>query len=162
MTAYEAALYGDHDNSLLNSGIIVERIANVLDHRNSDSTRSRAKGGIEARNEGNGVMLGLIALGRSRACSIFSRHYGELIRFTDPQKSRSLINSAIAFASEGGHEDVRHLALAARIRWSLLSTAKSEDEGVLLAQVKEIERYAIMMGIPRLLVESYELDTAGF
>jgi ATP/maltotriose-dependent transcriptional regulator MalT len=99
------------------------------------------------------AIIGLNALRRSRAASIFSRHLGDLLgnlRGDHLADARQAIDNAIHFAQEGGHEDVRYLAL--------LSSAKLRIDHGDIVQSPEIhrnldgvERYARVVGMPRLI-----------
>ncbi|MGL1921666.1 MAG: tetratricopeptide repeat protein [Hyphomicrobiales bacterium] len=95
-----------------------------------------------------------------RACSIFARHMGDLLRrkrkFED---ALSYLEESIGFAESGGHEDLHNKARLAIIRLEI-STTKSGFNGHLKSffiKIKKIEEYAETMEMPALLCDAYHV-----
>jgi tetratricopeptide (TPR) repeat protein len=98
---------------------------------------------------------GLAKLGRSRAASIFSRHYGDLLgglRQTKTDQGRQRIEDAIHFAQEGGHEDIRYLALLSLAKLNIRDLSVEGGANV-HKDLDAIEEYARVVGMPRMLCE---------
>lgn len=106
---------------------------------------------------GKAEWAGLLTLGRSRAASIVSRHYGNLWRSVGEfRKADEMMRQAITLAIEGGHEDVH---LEARLSSVQLIIARgSFEDGQLRPldgpglhmELDVVEDYARVMGMPRL------------
>ena len=98
-------------------------------------------------------------MSRNRAASIFCRHHADLLRTkgTPDCNSEALqyVNKAINLASNGRHEDVRYLALLAKIRIQTNEIGSSVDPKNLFERLDEVESYAIRAGIPRITAEVY-------
>lgn len=100
-------------------------------------------------------VVGLVELKRSRACSIFYRHLGDLLRVMgNVSAAIDHIKTSITLAQEGGHEDIRHSSLASLLRCGFL---EKWDQKLILGQICELETYASTMGIPRLMAEALEI-----
>lgn len=101
------------------------------------------------------VKVGLLALNRSRACSIFYRHWGDLERVRGNRTAAMRHHkTSITLAQESGHEDVRHGTLVSILRTKI---SEGTELATLQSQIAELEQYASMMGIPRLSAEALEL-----
>ena len=97
--------------------------------------------------------IGLVALGRSRAASIFYRHYGDLLLLESNYKdARLAIDQAINLAREGGHEDVCHLAQLSQIRLELTEKSPADLRDV-FTELNNVSAYARMVGMPRTICE---------
>lgn len=97
-----------------------------------------------------------------RACSIFSRHLGDLERTQgNLEEARRLINAAISFAEAGGHEDLHKKARLSLIRLDI-EEIKASPSGAharphsqsLVTRIGVIEDYAHVMEMPTLLCEA--------
>ena len=100
-------------------------------------------------------VVGLVELKRSRACSIFYRHLGDLLRVMgNVPAAIEHVKTSITLAQEGGHEDIRHSSLASLLRCGFL---EKWDQKLILGQICELETYASTMGIPRLMAEALEI-----
>ncbi|HWA90315.1 MAG TPA: SIR2 family protein [Rhizomicrobium sp.] len=99
---------------------------------------------------------GLIKLRRARAASIFSRHYGDLLAKNLGERrhaeAKRMLHNAIHLAQEGGHEDIRHMALLSMARCQMDESA-SADSAQIHNVLDNVERYARLVGMPRLLCE---------
>jgi tetratricopeptide (TPR) repeat protein len=105
------------------------------------------------------VTKDLVRRGRSRAAAIFTRHYGDLIRSSGSDRevaARHKLESAVRFSAEGRHEDIRQLAMLSRARL-LLGSADASKSADIHAILSSVERYACVMGMPRLLSEIEEI-----
>jgi tetratricopeptide (TPR) repeat protein len=102
------------------------------------------------------AITGLMKLRRSRSASIFSRHLGDLLGNNlgeaRSEEAKQEIHNAIHFAQEGGHEDIRHMALLSLARWRLRGT-QNIDTAEFHRELDTVERYAKVVGMPRLLCE---------
>lgn len=96
----------------------------------------------------------------NRACAVFSRHLGDLLRGQRQfaEASRSL-DDALSFAQAGGHEDVHMRTRLSRIRLEA-SQAKHEqgsarsDMRAVTAALQVVKDYAQSMEIPALTCEA--------
>jgi len=101
------------------------------------------------------AIRGLVALKRSRAASIFSRHLGDLLSNNlgteRSQDALQELHNSVHFAQEGGHEDVLHASMLslARCRMRLPGTSMTSIHN----ELDTIERYARVVGMPRLSCE---------
>ncbi|MDN2579025.1 SIR2 family protein [Aquibium sp. ELW1220] len=89
----------------------------------------------------------------SRACSIFSKHLGDLERMRGrTDEARMHIESAISFAQAGGHEDLHKRARLSLILVDIATRTKRDFSiRSTLAQLQLIEDYAETMEMPSLL-----------
>lgn len=89
----------------------------------------------------------------SRACSIFSKHLGDLERMRGrTDEARMHIKSAISFAQAGGHEDLHKRARLSLILVDIATRTKRDFSiRSTLAQLQLIEDYAETMEMPSLL-----------
>jgi tetratricopeptide (TPR) repeat protein len=105
------------------------------------------------------AIKGLLAHNRARAASIFKRHKADLYRAqADPLEmgqALALVEEAIRLALESGHEDIRHMALLSRVRIGIVMREPSHEK--LHVELNAVERYARLIGMPRLAAEAAEL-----
>ena len=98
----------------------------------------------------------LINRKQSRAASIFLKHQSDLLRGVGKtDDARKCIDQALNFAQEGCHEDVRHIALLSRAK--LLINCEPAKASEIYGCLDEAERYADVVGMPRLSCEAAEL-----
>ncbi len=98
----------------------------------------------------------LITKDQSRAASIFLRHRSDLFRIIgDKERAEKDVMQSLNFAQEGCHEDIRHLALLSRAK--LLIKNEPGNGRLIYADLDEAERYAGVVGMPRLSCEATEL-----
>lgn len=98
---------------------------------------------------------GLARLGRSRAASIFSRHYGDMLgglRQPRSDEGLQLIEAAIHFAQEGGHEDIKFLALLSLAKCHIRRSGEIDGASI-HRELDAIETYGRTVGLPRVLCE---------
>lgn len=103
----------------------------------------------------NEVIEDLDTFGQSRSVAIFSRHLAELCRLggeADRVDAVRAADRAIAAATKGGHEDVRQLVRLTRVRLAMEDLLSDERDSI-ARRLDEIERYALDMGMPRLLAD---------
>jgi tetratricopeptide (TPR) repeat protein len=94
-------------------------------------------------------------LGHARGASIFHRHLGMLLMSINlNDKARHHFHESQALAEAGGHEDIRQYALIAVIR-SRVGIDQRQFKPEILTQLQAIEKYARVMGIPRLESDVY-------
>ena len=101
------------------------------------------------------AIAGLAKLGRSRSASIFSRHYGDMLgglRQPREEEGLQLIENAIHFAQEGGHEDIRYLALVSLARFHIRKPGEIDGASI-HKELDAIEAYGRVLGLPRILCE---------
>jgi tetratricopeptide (TPR) repeat protein len=101
------------------------------------------------------VIEDLDTFGQSRSVAIFSRHLAELYRLggeADRGEAVRAADRAIAAATKGGHEDVRQLVRLTRVRLAMEDLLSDERDSI-ARRLDEIERYALDMGMPRLLAD---------
>jgi tetratricopeptide (TPR) repeat protein len=102
------------------------------------------------------AIAGLVKLRRARAASIFSRHHGDLLSSDVGEgrlaEARQELHNALHFAQEGGHEDIRHMALLSLARCQMREATKL-NTGEIHSALDNVERYARIVGMPRLLCE---------
>jgi hypothetical protein len=71
-------------------------------------------------------------------------------------KAKSEVEAAIQLAQEGNHEDVRHLAILSEAKIMIESGKKYKPEPI-HSRLDMVERYARVMGIPRMTADVHEL-----
>jgi tetratricopeptide (TPR) repeat protein len=101
----------------------------------------------------------LIERQKSRAASIFARHYGDLLRAMSIDRhpeARRYLDMSAQLSLEDNHEDTRHLALLAQARLKLMDPAKPRSVEI-HAILDGVERYARVMGMPRIASEVDEI-----
>ncbi|MGO7837232.1 SIR2 family protein [Rhizobium johnstonii] len=111
------------------------------------------------------VIRDLRKLNRSRAASIFSRHFADLMRSAGEfDRAQELVEDAINLALDGGHEDVRYDALMSKLRIPYSTKNVSWQSEHFMKEMEKtrqslaaIERYADVMGLPRLSVDALTL-----
>jgi tetratricopeptide (TPR) repeat protein len=104
--------------------------------------------------------LGLVSLQRTRAASIISRYYGDMLRVQGRfEKAGRLLRQSATLAIEGGHEDIRHQARLAALNLELAEAGVGRqphptvDGSRIHKELDVIEDYAYHMGMPRLQCE---------
>lgn len=105
------------------------------------------------------ALEGLLRIKRSRAAAFVLVRLADLsLRMRnreDPQSAYREVEQAISLAQQGGHEDLRHLAVLALVR---LRIQASDFAGPSLFEpLNSAQRYATDMDIPRLACEVHEL-----
>ncbi|NGM37991.1 MULTISPECIES: SIR2 family protein [Methylobacterium] len=98
----------------------------------------------------------LRASGHSRGVAIFSRHLADLYRAWSPDfqgQAFRAVEQAISHAEKGGHEDIRQIARLARVRLEINRSSTSPQRDGVQSELDDLERYAEVMGLPRLLCE---------
>ena len=97
----------------------------------------------------------LEAWDRPRSASFFSRHLGNLLASKNTAKDMNDANrkleASITLAEEGGHQDMRHEALAAQAGLQISQGEVRSPE--VLSQLLTAEDYARRVGMSRLVVE---------
>ncbi len=110
----------------------------------------------------------LRSMKRHRAASIFARHCADLYRHAAPSRvndALAMADDAVKFASIGNHEDVYHLARLTRLRAQLErqrlapETKLDRDLSDARKTLDNIATYARIMGMPRLLIDTEQLDS---
>ncbi len=94
----------------------------------------------------------------SRAAAIFAKHRGDLMRALGDERrpdAQHWIEQSLNFAQEGCHEDVRHMTLLSRA--NLRIGEKGQGSGEIYSDLDEAERYAQIVGMPRLACEAAAL-----
>jgi hypothetical protein len=107
---------------------------------------------------------GLLGMRRSRAAAIFARCMGDLHqRLQKTEDAQRSYTQAFTLALEGGHEDVRHAIMVARMR-ARIRTELAGGAGTTSAEMAErhreldvVEDYARLMGLLRLHTEVDEV-----
>lgn len=110
-----------------------------------------------ARDKYNATIEGLQQLKRSRALSIFCRHFGDLLRELDADSAEAeqMLARALRHAQEGSHEDQRYHAIMSSVRLRV----KHGDVRIIRSVQDDLdaaERYALAADMPRLLAEIFE------
>jgi tetratricopeptide (TPR) repeat protein len=98
---------------------------------------------------------------RSRACAFVLMNSANLtyrMRPDQPEEALALANEAISLSQQGGHEDLRHLAILERARIYVdAGIVMERNQPGLFEQLRAAERYGVRMDIPRLTCEVHEL-----
>ena len=103
--------------------------------------------------------LGLISLQRTRAASIISRFYGDMLRIQKRfDKAERMLHQSATLAIEGGHKDIRHQTRLSALHLELAqggvdSQHPAVDGSRIHKELDVIENYAYHMGMSRLQCE---------
>jgi tetratricopeptide (TPR) repeat protein len=119
----------------------------LIDHIGGESEAAVKKYKAAIRGLGN--------LNRSRSVSIFYRHLGDLLSNLGENRrieAWQCLESAVHFAQEGGHEDIRYLALLSRVKYRLQHDTADKISSI-HKDLDGIERYARVVGMPRILAD---------
>jgi tetratricopeptide (TPR) repeat protein len=107
--------------------------------------------------EDQSTRLGLVTLNRTRAASIISRHYGDLMRTLGSRsKAERMLAQSATLAIEGGHEDIRHETRLSMLRLKIRGYMDGQevhspnDRHLIHKELDVIEDFALQMGMPRL------------
>lgn len=107
--------------------------------------------------------LGLITLKQTRAASIMSRHYAELLQRVEGRmkEARAMLRQSAILAIEGGHEDIRYQSRLSYLRLKLMEREKdgkvATDGHNMHKELDVIEDFARVMGMPRLQCAADEI-----
>ena len=126
--------------------LIAEGYLGLIDHLRGDDVSARAIYGKVEHELSN--------MGRSRAASIFARHHADLLRALGRHHAASAteyVNRSIHHASNGAHEDIRNLAQVSKLKIRIANSDISTE--AVEARLISIERYARIIGVPRLMYE---------
>ncbi|NOT58037.1 MAG: hypothetical protein HOP18_25820 [Deltaproteobacteria bacterium] len=112
----------------------------------------------QAERRYKSIIKELVKLRRSRSASIFSKHYADLLRRRgNVQRAQAVVTEAIQLAQEGNHEDVRHLAILSEAKILIESPLEQFKPEPIHSRLDMVERYARVMGIPRMTAEVHGL-----
>jgi len=100
-------------------------------------------------------------LNRSRAAAFVLINRANLarrVRPDQPHEALTMANEAISLAHQGGHEDLRHIALIQRV-WIYADTGVSPaaDQPGHFEVLSAAQRYAVRMQIPRIACEVHQV-----
>lgn len=104
------------------------------------------------------ALAGLRLHERSRAAAFVLMRQASLVLVMGPDglnKARAIADEAISLAQHGGHEDVRVLAMLARVRVNI--DAQQPLANGLFEELSYAQRYATAMDMPRITCEVHEL-----
>ena len=104
------------------------------------------------------ALLPLRANGRSRAAAFVLIHLSDILRVMRPdqfEEAKAKSNEAFSLAQQGGHEDVRIMAMLGGVR--LHVEANNNEMTDAFEKLSFAEAYAVRMDIPRLACEVHDL-----
>lgn len=109
----------------------------------------------ETKDKLERVIEGLQVNEEDRALAIMTHHLARLVASEDIQKAQHLSRRARAYAEKGGHEDIRYRILVSEV-WMSQHFEPKTSEAMQADRVKlrEARRYAEVMGLPSLLVDT--------